>query len=300
MNFIINESAQKLRGGYYTPIDLASFIARWVKEISPKNILEPSCGDGAFFHAIKNAKGLSKAKITAFELDKVEATKASKCASELALANVSVRNEDFLSWSIPQMQDGKPRFDAVVGNPPFVRYQYLPAPFQVNAERIFRELDLRFTKHTNAWVSFVLASMAVLRPGGRLAMVVPAEIIHVSHAQSLRSYLGRECRRLVIIDPEELWFDGTLQGAVILMAEKRQSDAEKSEGLGMYPVKGREFLRLSPSDIFEAPQAINGKTVEGNGRAQYSTKRHVLYLMILQIIKKYSGLTILLRWMLAL
>lgn len=263
MNFIINESAQKLRGGYYTPIDLASFIARWVKEISPKNILEPSCGDGAFFHAIKNAKGLSKAKITAFELDKVEATKASKCASELALANVSVRNEDFLSWSIPQMQDGKPRFDAVVGNPPFVRYQYLPAPFQVNAERIFRELDLRFTKHTNAWVSFVLASMAVLRPGGRLAMVVPAEIIHVSHAQSLRSYLGRECRRLVIIDPEELWFDGTLQGAVILMAEKRQSDAEKSEGLGMYPVKGREFLRLSPSDIFEAPQAINGKTVEG-------------------------------------
>ncbi|WCP16314.1 Modification methylase Eco57IB (plasmid) [Sphingobium sp. AntQ-1] len=161
------------------------------------------------------------------------------------------------------MEEGQPRFDAVVGNPPFVRYQYLPAPFQVTAEKVFKELELPFTKHTNAWVSFILASMAVLRPGGRLAMVVPSEIIHVTHAQSLRSYLGRECRRLVIIDPEELWFDGTLQGAVILLAEKRQSKTDKAEGLGMYPVKGREFLRLTPSDVFEAPQAINGKTVQG-------------------------------------
>jgi adenine-specific DNA-methyltransferase len=263
MNFIINETAQKLRGGYYTPVDLAAFIARWVKEISPKTVLEPSCGDGAFFRAFKEVSGFSKTQITGFELDEAEASKAKACAEESGLANVSIRNQDFLEWGLDQMADGQPRFDAVVGNPPFVRYQYLPAPFQVTAEKVFRELDLKFTKHTNAWVSFILASMAILRPGGRLAMVVPAEIIHVTHAQSLRSYLGRECRRLVIIDPEELWFDGTLQGAVILLAEKRRTKAQKAEGLGMYPVKGREFLRLSPSDIFDAPQAINGKTVQG-------------------------------------
>lgn len=107
--------------------------------------------------------------------------------------------------------------------------------------------------------------MERLRPGGRLAMVVPAEIIHVTHAQSLRSYLGPECRRLVIIDPEELWFEGTLQGAVILLAEKLSDRTQPAEGLGMYPVKGREFLKLAPSRVFEAPQAINGKTVAGKG-----------------------------------
>lgn len=263
MNFIFNETAQKLRGGYYTPVDLAAFISQWVKEIAPKTILEPSCGDGAFFQAFKKVRGFSNAQITGFELDKIEAEKAKVCAQEAGLPNAKVRNQDFLAWALEQMEDGQPRFDAVVGNPPFVRYQYLPAPFQVTAEKVFRKLDLPFTKHTNAWVSFILASMAVLRPGGRLSMVVPAEIIHVTHAQSLRSYLGRECRRLVIIDPEELWFDGTLQGAVILLAEKRQSKAQKAEGLGMYPVKGREFLSLSPSDVFDAPQAINGKTVQG-------------------------------------
>ena len=94
-------------------------------------------------------------------------------------------------------------------------------------------------------------------------MVVPAEIIHVTHAQSLRSYLGHECRRLVVIDPEELWFSDTLQGAVILLAEKRITKSDKNEGLGMYPVKGREFLKLAPSFVFNEPKAINGKAMQG-------------------------------------
>lgn len=262
MNFMENESAQKLRGGYYTPSDLAAFIARWVKDISPKRVLEPSCGDGAFLGALAAVDGFEKAAVTAFELDESEAAKAKARASELGL-QAEIRAEDFLGWAIDHRKNDPDKFDAVIGNPPFVRYQYLPALFQHRSEQIFRELELPFTKHTNAWVPFILASMSMLRPGGRLAMVVPAEIIHVTHAQSLRSYLGRECRRLVIIDPEELWFDGTLQGAVILLAEKRANEAEKAQGLGMYAVKGREFVNLSPADVFEAPQAINGKTVQG-------------------------------------
>ena len=151
----------------------------------------------------------------------------------------------------------------MLGNPPFVRYQYLPKPFQDRAEQVFKTMDLRFTKHTNAWVPFILASVSFLRPGGRLAMVVPAEIIHVMHAQSLRTFLGHECSRIVIVDPEELWFDDTLQGAVILMAEKKTAPTVPNQGIGIYPVKGREFLQLPPAQVFNAPQTINGLTVAG-------------------------------------
>ncbi len=263
MKFIADQTSQKLRGGYYTPLDLAAFIASWVKEIDPKKVLEPSCGDGAFFQAMADVKGFARSSVVGFELDEDEAGKASRRASELGLRKAEVHATDFLGYAIDNMGEGGDRFDAVVGNPPFVRYQFLPPTFQARSEQIFDELDLKFTKHTNAWVPFILASLALLRPGGRLAMVVPAEIIHVTHAQSLRSYLGRQCRRLVIIDPEDLWFDGTLQGAVILMAEKRSSAAQKEEGLGIYPVRGREFLRQSPATIFDAPKSINGKTVEG-------------------------------------
>jgi adenine-specific DNA methylase len=263
MNFMKNESAQKLRGGYYTPPDLAVFLARWVKAINPKKILEPSCGDGVFFSALAQAKGFSKTAVTGFELDDYEAAKSKDRARQVGLKNTTIHSQDFLGWALKHMGDESMRFDAVVGNPPFIRYQYLPAPFQTLAEEIFAELKLPFTKHTNAWVSFILASMSLLRPGGRLAMVVPAEIIHVMHAQSLRSHLGRECRRLVIVDPEELWFADTLQGAVLLLAEKRMHATEKLQGLGIYPVKGRSFLDLDPTDVFNAPHAINGKTVAG-------------------------------------
>jgi adenine-specific DNA methylase len=263
MNFIENESEQKLRGGYYTPEDLAAFICKWVKEINPKKLLEPSCGDGVFFAALSKVKGFQKADVLGFELEPGEAAKALARAKEAGLGETKVFTEDFLRWAIKHFDDACTSFDAIVGNPPFVRYQYLPALFQTCAAEVFSKLGLPFTKHTNAWVPFILASIKLLRPGGRLAMVVPAEIIHVTHAQSLRSYLGRECRRLVIIDPEELWFSDTLQGAVILLAEKKQSATEKEEGLGVYPVNGREFLRLHPADVFNAPQSINGKTVQG-------------------------------------
>lgn len=263
MKFIEDQTAQKLRGGYYTPLDLASFIARWIAEIKPTQVLEPSCGDGAFFQAMADVGAFSEAAITGFEIDDDEAEKAARRVKQLRLNRAEVRSEDFLAWAIENMAEGGERFDAVVGNPPFVRYQFLPPEFQVRAAAIFDDIGLKFTKHTNAWVPFILGSMSLLRPGGRLAMVVPAEIIHVTHAQSLRSYLGRECRRLVIIDPEELWFDGTLQGAVILMAEKRSGPQQTAEGLGMVPVRGRDFLRRSPAELFAEPQSINGKTVAG-------------------------------------
>jgi adenine-specific DNA methylase len=263
MNFIANESAQKLRGGYYTPVDLAAFMVRWTKEINPRRILEPSCGDGSFFAALAQVEGFKKTPVVGFELDEEEAAKARARACDMGLEQSEVRSEDFLQWSLHRLEAGDAIFDAVVGNPPFVRYQYLPPLFQVRAESIFRKLGLPFTRHTNAWVPFILASMALLHPGGRLAMVVPSEIIHVTHAQSLRYYLGRECSRVVIIDPEEIWFSDTLQGAVILLAEKRPRETKKSEGLGIYPVRGREFLRLDPSTVFSAPQSINGETVQG-------------------------------------
>lgn len=133
MNFIENESAQKPRGGYYTPLDLATFIARWVKEISPTRILEPSCGDGVFFEALINAKGFRKTDILGFELEEEESAKAQARARELGLAATSVRNADFLQWALDQFIVGD-KFDAVIGNPPFVRYQYLPEPFQARAE----------------------------------------------------------------------------------------------------------------------------------------------------------------------
>ena len=203
--------------------------------------------------------------VVGFELDEDEARKAYERAANAGISNADIHGSDFLAWALGGIDAGHRCFDAVVGNSPFIRYQYPPPPphFQVCAEAIFDQLGCKFTKHINAWVPFILSCFKLLRPGGRLAMVVLAEIIHVAHAQSLRTYLGEHARRLIIVDPEELWFEGTLQGAVLLLTEKKSRKQNHSEDLGIYPVRGRSFLQLDAEDVFNAPEPVNGKIVEG-------------------------------------
>ncbi len=263
MNFIENESEQKLRGGYYTPVDLASYISRWATEKRPKSILEPSCGDGVFLDALARTNPRARLSFTGFELLEEEAAKARKRSLAFPHIESEIHNEDFLDFAISRMLRRRADFDCVVGNPPFIRYQYLPEESQRKAEAVFKLLHLPFTKHTNAWVPFVLASVAMLKPGGRLGMILPSEIIHVMHPQSLRTYLGEVCSRLLLIDPEEIWFDGTLQGAIILFAEKKHHSADRCDGVGIVKVSGRSFLSEEPSRLFDETARINGKTVEG-------------------------------------
>lgn len=260
MNFKELQTEQKLRGGYYTPEDLADFLTRWAAGANPDSILEPSCGDGVFLGRV--ASHMGNPAVTAFEIDGKEAKKALEHATSVGLTNATVKDDDFLGWAIDAIRGGV-RFDAVLGNPPFIRYQFLPPMFQDRAESIFRVLNCHFTKHTNAWVPFVMASFALLRPGGRLAMVVPAEIIHVMHARSLRAYLGKTARRIVIVDPEEIWFPGTLQGAVLLLAEKRLGYDDRAGGIGIHPVRGRKFVNSDTETVFATPSLINGETIEG-------------------------------------
>ena len=124
MNFKEFQTEQKLRGGYYTPIDLADFLVRWVSHIEPKKILEPSCGDGSFIDAI--AQHLFKAQQTYIELDTAEANKARQRLLNDNVGSATVLNDDFLGWFLSSLKERNPNFDAVVGNPPFIRYQYLP------------------------------------------------------------------------------------------------------------------------------------------------------------------------------
>jgi len=258
MNFIEFESEQKLRGGFYTDHAIASFLARWIKASKPKSILEPSCGDGSFLDAIEAQRITSIKQVTACELNEEEAEKAAKRTK----LPVRVFNTDFLRWFLFRAQ-GKEVFDAVVGNPPFIRYQYLPEEQQLLAEKIFSQLRLPFTKHTNAWVPFVLASIKLLRAGGRLAMVVPSEIFHIPHAQSLRCYLAEQCSKILIFDPEEIWFDDTLQGTVLLLAEKKSAVSNKGKGVAVVPVKNRQMLQGDPEDYFQNASYTNGDTIKG-------------------------------------
>jgi adenine-specific DNA-methyltransferase len=260
VNFKENESPEKLRGGYYTPLRLANYLVKWIGETKPKSILEPSAGDGIFIEAL--GAHLSNAEITAIELDASEASKAYTRGKRFSCISVEVHCSNFLEWYLSQAESA-PKYNAIVGNPPFIRYQYMSKEDQNLAEIIFKKHGLKFTKHTNIWVPFIVASISLLSAGGRIAMIIPSEILHVLHAQSLRTYLGEQCDQISIIDPTEIWFGNTLQGVVMLCATKKQNSKKRSRGLGIIPVQGEAFLDIKPSKLLSSTNYLNGKTVEG-------------------------------------
>ena len=261
VQFKEQQSEQKLRGGYYTPASLADFLTRWVAHGHATPLLEPSCGDGAFVAPIATVMG--DVPVVAFEVDPAEAAKAAGRATSSNLTRIDVHNEDFLAWAASSLKRGGQSFGAALGNPPFIRYQYLPDTFQAHAAEIFETVGCKFTKHTNAWVPFVLASFALLTPGGRLGMVVPAELIHVMHAQSLRDFLLAQADTVVLVDPEALWFPNTLQGAVLLLAEKKTSESGRMARLGIRAVRDREFLKEDAETLFRNTPLVEGSVADG-------------------------------------
>ena len=65
---------------------------RWIKNINPKNILEPSCGDGIFLKSID--AHIKNCHVEAIELLKREAAKARKIkGAEAATAVISILSQ---------------------------------------------------------------------------------------------------------------------------------------------------------------------------------------------------------------
>jgi adenine-specific DNA methylase len=215
----------KLRGGYYTSSAVAEWLCAWAIRSPKEYVLEPSCGDGAFLVAA--AKRFSKFgigsrtitnHITGIEIIEQEAINAREKLSSIlgSYSHNVVENSDFFGW---WKEKNQPKFDVVVGNPPFIRYQTFPEPHRSRAMEMMAEQGLSPNRLTNIWVPFVVAAVASLRPGGRLALVLPAELLQVTYAGQLRSFLTDRFTRIDIVACNELFFEKAEQEVVLLLAD---------------------------------------------------------------------------------
>ena len=92
-----DSSEQKLRGAYYTPLQLADAIVELFASQNISTVLEPSCGDGVFLDALQNLNLLNKVdKLTAVEIEPDEAEKVRDRYSEFE--QIEVCTEDFFNF----------------------------------------------------------------------------------------------------------------------------------------------------------------------------------------------------------
>jgi adenine-specific DNA-methyltransferase len=248
-------SYQKLRGGYYTPQPIAHFLAQWAVQSATTQVLEPSCGDGAILEECLKAlieQGASKRKAVELthgvELDNEERNKSFERVRALGLSPEPsmIHHGDFFAYCrehlsadkglLAYCDDKEPRFfDAIVGNPPFVRYQNFPEEQRKPAFEIMQRAGMSPSRLTNTWVPFLVASSFLLTEHGRMAMVIPAELLQVNYAAELRRFLGDFYKKITLVTFKKLVFEGIQQEVVLLLAEK---NGDKYTGIRTIELNG--------------------------------------------------------------
>ncbi len=249
-----NISAQKLRGGYYTPQAIADFLCQWSIDKNTQRILEPSCGDGNFIEsAILRFKELGiegedlNGRIKGIELLEGESLKAKARAANLGLNSNTIVNNDFFHYL---SSNGVNKYDVVIGNPPFIRYQSFPEEHRKLAIEMMQNLGLNPNKLTNIWVPFLVVSASLLKDNGRMAMVIPAELFQVKYAAETRVFLSKFFERITIITFKKLVFANIQQEVVLLLCEKK-----------VHHGKG---VRVIECENLEELKAINFKAINGS------------------------------------
>lgn len=200
---------QKRSGAYYTPEDVAQCLVRWVVRGEDDRLLDPSCGDGRFLCAHSFSVG-------------IEQDGAAAALARSRAPGALVHTGDFFTWAAQTDE----RFECVAGNPPFIRYQTFSGETRKRAQRLCSSLGAEFSGLASSWAPFLVAAASLLKPGGRLAFVVPAEIGHAPYAVPVLDYLARSFGRVQIVAIREKLFPELSEDCWLLFAERAGEKAE--------------------------------------------------------------------------
>lgn len=212
-----NSSAQKLRGAYYTPLPLAEMMVKlFLGDKSIKSVLEPSCGDGVFIDALDDLKMINQLdSVTAIEIEQEESEKVENNYKKSE--KVRILNQDFFDY---YEKENENKFDLILGNPPYIRYQYLDESQRKLMSDLLVSKGMKANRLVNTWVGFMVACVNLLSNEGKIAFVIPAEILQVAYAEDLRLFLADHLSKITLITFEELVFPDIEQEIVVFVGEK--------------------------------------------------------------------------------
>ena len=229
MKLIESISSNKLRGGYYTSDSLVDWTLHRVLSLANgehlKTWLEPSAGDGAFIrglHRLAANSQVSNCRIKAIELIPAEAAKCSLALSQSTLSG-SIVNGSFFDWALVSEE----QFDALVGNPPYVRYQFVNADDRCRAELLMRRLGFELKGVSNLWIPFAIASMYKLMVEAPFALVLPSELFSTVSGGQFRKMLVADFGSIRIdLFPKDA-FPDILQDVVVVSGIRSKQSRDR-------------------------------------------------------------------------
>lgn len=203
------EYSQKRSGAYFTPSEVSAALVAWACRKPTDRMIDPACGDGEFLALHRNSVGIEQNPASAHR------------AIERA-PGALVHEGDFFTWAT---ETGE-RFECAAGNPPFIRYQTFKGETRRRALDLCLELGARFSGLSSSWAPFLVATAGLLKRGGRMAFVVPAEIGHAPYAAPLLDYLTASFTKVQIVAVRRKLFPALSEDCWLLFADGFGGKAE--------------------------------------------------------------------------
>ncbi|MEN2742713.1 N-6 DNA methylase [Microbacterium sp. X-17] len=209
---------RKARGAFFTPPPIVRFIADWALREPSDSVFEPSAGDAEFLvDAVRRLCELSgdadfSPAVHGVEIHEHSAEVGRRRIRE-AGGTPHLEVNDFFRLS-PAHQ-----FTAAIGNPPYVRYQDWTGEARARSREAALRSGVALSGLASSWAAFVVQSAALLMDGGRLGLVLPAELMSVNYAGPVRRFLFDHFRALQIVLFEEQVFPEAEADVLVLLAD---------------------------------------------------------------------------------
>lgn len=205
---------RKSRGAFFTPDGITEHLAKWGISSASDRVLEPSAGEAAFLSAAVTrlrALGAETPHVFGVEIHSASA-KTGREIVDAAGGRATIRVADFFTT------EPKGTYDAVLGNPPYIRYQDFSGDARDRARIAAMQQGVALSGLASSWAPFVVHAAAHLKPGGRLGMVLPAELLSVNYAAPVRRFLLDRFTSVELIVFDEQVFPDAMADTVLVKA----------------------------------------------------------------------------------
>jgi adenine-specific DNA-methyltransferase len=216
-------SDKKRKGVFYTPDTAAQLLAAWSISRATDTILEPSFGGCGFLDAVINRLNELESQTPYYQIigSDVDITAFDYLAELLGEQPTEshFKYKDFLSVT----PDDFPikEVDAVIGNPPYVSWHNMLPSQRTSASKVTLPDGNSLNSKGSLWTFFVAHSLHFLKPGGRMAWILPGSFIYADYAAPLRAIISEQFSRSLAVMLEQRIFvsEGTEESSIILLCE---------------------------------------------------------------------------------
>ena len=229
-----NRSNGKQHGDVFTSPHVVRYMLDMVNYVPARDlrnvrILEPSCGDGAFVEEIAhrlilsaqqynfNASEAFQRNVRAYDID---AEKVKQCIAHIkslgiTSAEQSILVADFLKAEVHST-------DIVVGNPPYIRYEHIPAEMLSYCKANFATFHYR----CDLYVPFFEKTLALLNEGGKHCFICSNRWLKNEYGKKFRALVATQyaLRNIINIEQADAFQEEVLAYPAITLIEKGKAD----------------------------------------------------------------------------